>query len=289
MLRQKWTVDQLITMLHDENPDVRIEAAVALRKFKDKRAVEPCIDMLRGEENLFVRGDIAETLRVLGDVRIVKPFIRALKEDSHWYVRAIALKVLDTFGDASVEEHFVKALHDPDLAIQGRAADILQKRGWTPEDNFEKAIYFAAKQDWEMVMTLGAQAVAPLLILQNAHNRESRKKAIMSLKTICPSIERIVFGTGQLSAFNLYTTLCNIDVSELTLPLSALKNINIFSETYDFWQVERFITYALDFIGQKHLKEQVEVHIYGDPEKLHPNLRNTFKNLCKRIEEHKTG
>jgi hypothetical protein len=35
--------------------------------------------------------------------------------------------------------------------------------------------------------------------------------------------------------------------------------------------------------------ESPVVHIYGDPDKLHPNLRNSFENLCKRVVVHKGG
>lgn len=78
----------------------------------------------------------------------------------------------------------------------------------------------------------------------------------------------------------------NPEVSELTASMSKLKKIEIHAETYDFHLVERFITYAVNYIGQKHLREQVEVHIHGDPDKLHSNLRNSLENLCKCVEVH---
>jgi hypothetical protein len=76
----------------------------------------------------------------------------------------------------------------------------------------------------------------------------------------------------------------NPDVSNLTMSMSHLKKVKIYTETYSFHQVERFLTYAVNYIGQKHLKENVEVDIYGDPDKLHPNLRNNFEHLCKRVK-----
>ena len=78
--------------------------------------------------------------------------------------------------------------------------------------------------------------------------------------------------------------LLNPDVTELTIPISKLKWIGIHAETYDFHLVERFITYAVNYIGQEHLKEHVGVDIHGDPDKLHPNLRNSLKNLCKSVK-----
>ena len=78
----------------------------------------------------------------------------------------------------------------------------------------------------------------------------------------------------------------NPDSSELTLPLAQLKQIVVDSETYNFHLVERFLTYAIDHIGQDYLKKNVDAHIYGDPEKLQQNLRNNFTNLCKSITVH---
>jgi hypothetical protein len=60
----------------------------------------------------------------------------------------------------------------------------------------------------------------------------------------------------------------------------------VYAESYDFYLVERFLTYGIDYIGQDHLKKEVDVHIYGDPEKLQQNLRNNFTNLCKSITVH---
>ena len=85
----------------------------------------------------------------------------------------------------------------------------------------------------------------------------------------------------MISSVNL-----NPDVLTLTIAMPVLKRINIHTKTYDFYQVERFITYAVNYVGQKHLKEHVEVHVYGDPDKLHPNLRNSLENLCKCVEVH---
>jgi hypothetical protein len=46
------------------------------------------------------------------------------------------------------------------------------------------------------------------------------------------------------------------------------------------------MTYAINAIGQQHLKQHVAVHIYGDPDALHANLRNSFENVCHAIEKH---
>lgn len=95
-----------------------------------------------------------------------------------------------------------------------------------------------------------------------------------------------VLGEGVFSFFLLVTTM-------LGLPMTIASSIMIY-DTYqnrtfhvgDFHQVERFITYAANFIGQDYLKQRVEVHLYGKPEQLHSNLRNSFQNLCHSIHLH---
>lgn len=106
-----------------------------------------------------------------------------------------------------------------------------------------------------------------------------------TLKAILMLIDTVIFGIGEFDIFDQHIWY-NPDVSELTASMSKLKKIEIHAKTYDFHLVERFITYAVNYIGQEYLKEHVEVHIHGDPDKLHPNLRNTFKNLCKSIDVH---
>ena len=57
-------------------------------------------------------------------------------------------------------------------------------------------------------------------------------------------------------------------------------------DTYNLHQVNCFLTYALEYIGGKHLKNRVEVHIYGNPRDLNRNLYNALQNTCKRVEVH---
>ncbi len=110
---------------------------------------------------------------------------------------------------------------------------------------------------------------------------------LVQCKQVDIAIETILFGALSSNTCHPLTTLKNPDVSELAVPMNRVRHVFIDTETYDFYQVERFLTYAVNYIGQKHLKKHVNVHIYGDPDKLHPNLRNTLTNLCKRVYVHK--
>jgi hypothetical protein len=103
----------------------------------------------------------------------------------------------------------------------------------------------------------------------------------------CPTIETIAFGSNSRNISDPRTMLQNPDVSTLPFPFLQLKQVIIEIETYDFHQVERFLTYAINVLGQTYLKNRVDVHIYGNPERLHVNLRNNLANLCKRVHVHK--
>ena len=98
------------------------------------------------------------------------------------------------------------------------------------------------------------------------------------------AIETVAFGV-QTSTEEMpkMTTWWNPHIPDLPISLSNLKNIVIDAGTYDFYELERFLTYAVNAMGQPYLKKHVAVHLYGTREKLHPNLRNNLINLCHRV------
>jgi hypothetical protein len=102
----------------------------------------------------------------------------------------------------------------------------------------------------------------------------------------CHSIERVIFGEVHMRNLDPLTTGHNIEVSGLAFPFVRLQQILIQTATYDLYQVEQFLTYAVNVIGRDDLKHHVDVHLYGDPEQLHPNLRNNFMTLCRHVYIH---
>jgi hypothetical protein len=100
------------------------------------------------------------------------------------------------------------------------------------------------------------------------------------------TVKIVLFGDLNVKSAHRRITLKNPNVGHLTVPMQALQHLVIHIPTHDFHCVERFLTYAINHIGQAHLKKHVEVHIYGDPTQLHTNLRNILKNLCKEMKEH---
>ncbi len=99
----------------------------------------------------------------------------------------------------------------------------------------------------------------------------------------CHQVEQVVFGVALPPEMPPSASLLNPDVSDLQVPFWRLTRIVVVTQEYDFHLVERFVTYAVNALGQKYLKTSVNVEIYGDPAELHPNLRNSLTNLCRNV------
>jgi hypothetical protein len=243
-------IKPLIKVLKTWNKEIRNETIEALAQI-GAPAVEPLIWRLLDTYPKFfsfgftvarLHKGVTEALLRIGDPA-VEPLIKLL---AHLSFRKRAAEILIRIHGKQVEEQLINALAHENAMIRPQAVQILEKRGWKPDNDEQRTIYWVAKEN----------------------------------------IETVIFTHRDINSADQKKILKNPESVELTIPISSLKRIVIHTGTYDFHLVERFITYAVNYIGQKHLREQVEVHIYGDPEKLHPNLRNTFKNLCKNVEIH---
>ncbi len=143
------SVEPLIPVLKDQNPDVRKAAAVALGAIKDARAVEALIAAL--EDHAACKG-AAEALGSIGDPRAVGPIIASmhshlLREDAvaalrqiaepaveplirtlrgrTGYKRITAAVTLGQIGDPRAVEPLLAALDDKDWDVRRSAAKAL--------------------------------------------------------------------------------------------------------------------------------------------------------------------
>jgi len=89
----KPSVESLITVLKDESPIARRNAAMALGMIKDTGAVKPLITALK-DDNQIVRRNAARALGEINDPSAVEPLTAALKDNSPVVRRnaALALK-----------------------------------------------------------------------------------------------------------------------------------------------------------------------------------------------------
>jgi hypothetical protein len=319
-----WVIEPLMEALKDVDPLVRSEAGrVLIRVIENTREVEPLIKALKVRNSPFLEKTL-EALGKTGDVRAIGPLNKVLEEederrhirekavealgeigspaieslimalgDTYWQVREKTVVSLGNIGDPRVVEPLIHELEDEKRnPVQGKAAEVLGKIGDTRavkplvnalEDENSEVRRKAA----EALETIGLPAIEILTTLYGEKYGSTSDKILEILRNIYASVDMIIFGnTPPSEILNPLTIWSNPDVSELSIPLSNLEKVKMYTESYDVLQVERFMTYAVNYIGQKHLKKHVEVHIYGDPDKLLPNLRNSFKNLCKSVEVH---
>ena len=272
----------LIKALGDKLPAVRNCAEKAIEKMSHAQSVNPLIEAL-GEKNSNVRKEAAKILGKIGDARAVEPLIERL-EDYDRGVRENVIEALGKIGDVRAIEPLILVLGVWDN--QWTAAKALDNLDWKPEQDREKTYYFLAKKQIDPLVALGTPAIT---LLEEVLKRSdlptfAKEGAIEALEKIYAAIDTVIFGHGKFKSLNPCTTLFEADITELSMSMSQLKKIIVSTETYNFHQVERFITYAVNYIGQEYLKNNVEVHIYDDPSKLHPNLRNSLENLCKCVE-----
>jgi len=107
--------------LGNESQDVRKDAAEALGKIGDARAVEPLIAALRDTDSEVCRS-AAGALEQIGDARAVEPLIAALGDEDA-SVRGAAAGALGEIGpEAGVVPALIQALGDEDKNVRWHAA-----------------------------------------------------------------------------------------------------------------------------------------------------------------------
>jgi HEAT repeat protein/Tfp pilus assembly protein PilF len=110
----------LMGALQDKTSGNRQGAASALGLAKDKRAVDPLIQLLAYDKDQFVRSDSALALANIGDKRAVEALIRALG-DKKYYVRKNVARALGDLGDTRAIE--------PLKGMLGDSVDDVRKAG----------------------------------------------------------------------------------------------------------------------------------------------------------------
>ena len=146
MMRDIRTVEPLVAALEDCDSGVRWQAAEALGKM-GKGAVAPLVAVL-GESGSGVRWWAAAALEHMGTVA-VDSLMKVLIAGK-WEMRQQAAEVLGTIQDAQAVEPLVMALGDSNDGVRRRAAAALEKIGWTPQDQQQKALYAVASTSGEV-------------------------------------------------------------------------------------------------------------------------------------------
>jgi len=186
-------VEGLINALKFNDCNIRKEAAAALKKIGDDRALFPLIDVLEYKEwheyyavMGSVRETAAEALGVLRDRRAVEPLIKALN-DKDEEVRWKAAWALGNIGDMRAVDPLIYLLHDKRWAVRRFAASALGKIG--DERAVDSLIEALSDDEWHVrkyaADALGKigdeRAIESLMDALNDEDNDVRWKAVVAL------------------------------------------------------------------------------------------------------------
>lgn len=110
----------LIKALNDADPDVRKSAATALGELGDTRAVKPLTRTLTDSHNA-VRHEAAIAISELGGSEAIDSMVTAATDQSE-YVRKLAVTALGSFGSKKAANALTDALEDENPDVRERAA-----------------------------------------------------------------------------------------------------------------------------------------------------------------------
>jgi HEAT repeat protein len=153
----------LIEKLGDDDWNVYLSAAKALGEIGDERAVEPLIGVLSDDDS--------------GASRFA-----ACSQNNHRRVRYTTAEALGKIGDARAVEPLIGVLSDNEQEVRKCAAEALDKIGWVPGTDGQRAAYLIAVEDWESLVEWGGAAVEPLIEALSDENHCRNTLYIRSLR-----------------------------------------------------------------------------------------------------------
>jgi HEAT repeat protein len=184
MIGDSRAVDPLIAMLRNKEADERFAAAKALGNLGDARALEPLLALLDHTHDSSKLKVIVTSLGRMKDARAIDRLIPLLKHKDKELADAVT-EALVAIGSPAVES-LIAALKDQRWNQRWMASTVLDRIGWQPVSEEQKAWSSIARRDWEGCARLGASAVEPLaIILGNKTEEEAiRVETIKALKSI---------------------------------------------------------------------------------------------------------
>lgn len=118
-------VDALIEALKDEKSAVRAESVVSLQKIADPKAVKPLIDRLNDDkEDISVRISAAMALKVFKDKRAIPVLIKASKSEDA-LLRTNAVMALGEISDEASIDTLISASRDNNPNVRREAASYM--------------------------------------------------------------------------------------------------------------------------------------------------------------------
>lgn len=121
-IKDETSINALMDLFDDDNPEVRLQAAKSLAEIGDL-VLKPLIRALRIEEGNS-RRYATYALKEIGDSSAVRSLIKALKDDD-WGVRKFSAQSLGEIGDKEAVEPLIEALQDEDYGVKVAATRAL--------------------------------------------------------------------------------------------------------------------------------------------------------------------
>ena len=259
-------VERLIAELRDTNRRVRENAADALGKICDVRAVEPLITALTDSDK-YVRRNAAGALGNIGDARAVEPLVAAL-HDVYLGIRLKSVEALGKIGKPSVDP-LIAALRDPHLDITENVAEVLGNIG---DDRAVCPLIHLLKHgpDWwakkaaSALGKIGKPAVDPLVSALRYRNLQTEygfgDRAMNALAEI-----------GKPAAVPLIDVLRDLGPHDVIFAVEALGRIGddhavepLIAKLHDSWSDIRYkAAEALGMIGDARAVDPL-ITVLGD-------------------------
>lgn len=169
-LSAKRDVEGLIRALGHKDDKVRNEAAIALGQLGDPKAV-PSLTRAFLEDKYSVSESAAKALLQIRNAEGVGSVIGALGSKSS-FLRGLAAQTLgENEANAAIPALIVVLTEDADWNVRKKAAAALQKIGWQPRTDAERAFLCVAQGEFDSCVLLGHSAIGPLIeALEEKHS-----------------------------------------------------------------------------------------------------------------------
>jgi len=181
VLEERRDIPALIRHLSSREPDIQLAAAEALARIGSP-ATGPLIAALTTRNRVRRLGIIA-ALGQIGDIQALDALAGLTKGQSseiRWQA-CIGLGQIESGGAVPV---LLSALRDRDKYVRYASAVSLNKAGYVPEAEDDRAWFSAGMQDWERLIALRDAAIPVLANLLSDPDADLRRKAARALGAI---------------------------------------------------------------------------------------------------------
>lgn len=178
-------LDYYLKRLSDNYQWNRQTAALIIGlNFKDRKAVEPLIELLSTDPYLYARAAAARALGRIGDLRALEPLIAAL-DDENADVRSSAAGALGDIGHPKTIEPLILLLGDDSHLARELAAEALRKFGG--KGRLFADLFYPNLDDFEINKRNPelADHVGILIRLLKAKSKRTRDRACWILDGLC--------------------------------------------------------------------------------------------------------